>query len=196
MCTLVDVQAALWTRVGYSYVESSESVRARAAVAESGCVSFDAERAHSGDVDNVENHNAQVSKLLCMLGATGAGRRAVIDAIAKVQGIDDGSELEKLYDGTSTVKLQVPSALRGTLTDIGLGNLLQPINPVTVTATAEILVANDAWKDMEFEVALDSSSVVHVCSVDDISGYRVVESPGSRNGQAFQMGDGGTIPNL
>ena len=90
----------------------------------------------------------------------------------------------------------MPSDLRGTLTDIGLGNLLQPINLVTVSATAEILVANDAWKDMEFEVALDSGSVVHVCSVDDISGYRVVESPGSRNGQEFQMGDGGTIPNL
>ena len=45
-------------------------------------------------------------------------------------------------------------------------------------------------------MALDSGSVVHVCSVDDIAGYRVVESPGSRDGQEFQMGDGGTIPNL
>ena len=80
--------------------------------------------------------------------------------------------------------------------DIGLGGLLAPVNLITCTETAEILVNADAWKDLEFEVALDSGSVVHVCSVDDIGGYRVGESPGSRRGQEFQMGDGGTIPNL
>ena len=52
------------------------------------------------------------------------------------------------------------------------------------------------WEDLEFEVALDSGSVVHVCSMEDIPGYRVSESAGSRRGQEFLMGDGGTIPNL
>ena len=45
-------------------------------------------------------------------------------------------------------------------------------------------------------MALDSGSVVRVCSVDDVPGYRVGESPGSRRGQEFLMGDGGLIPNV
>ena len=45
-------------------------------------------------------------------------------------------------------------------------------------------------------MALDSGSVVHVCAPSDIPGYRVGESAGSRRGQEFLMGDGGTIPNL
>ena len=32
--------------------------------------------------------------------------------------------------------------------------------------------------------------------MDDVPGYRVGESPGSRRGQEFLMGDGGLIPNL
>ena len=51
-------------------------------------------------------------------------------------------------------------------------------------------------EDLEFEVALDSGSVVHVCSLDDCRGYRLQESPGSKRGQEFLMGDGGTIPNM
>ena len=148
------------------------------------------------DDDGVGSHNAQVSKLLQCLGTSGSGRRAVIDAVAKLQGIDDPDELERLYDGSSETKLRVPLPLRETMVDIGLGRLLAPVNLITCTETAEILVNADAWKDLEFEVALDSGSVVHVCSVDDIGGYRVAESPGSRRGQEFQMGDGGTIPNL
>ena len=57
-------------------------------------------------------------------------------------------------------------------------------------------VSEEAWKDIEFEVALDSGSVVHVCSLTDCPGYRLGESPGSRRQQHFQMGDGGEIPNL
>ena len=45
-------------------------------------------------------------------------------------------------------------------------------------------------------MALDSGSVVHVCSVDDVPGFRVGESPGSRGGQDFLRGDGVLIPNL
>ena len=67
---------------------------------------------------------------------------------------------------------------------------------VTVQETTEVLINEDAWRDIEFEVALDSGSVVHVCSIEDCPGYRVGDSPGSRRGQEFLMGDGGTIPNL
>ena len=56
--------------------------------------------------------------------------------------------------------------------------------------------ADGVWTDMEFEVALDSGAVIHVCSPSDCPGYMLEESPGSRRKQKFQMGDGGTIPNL
>ena len=54
----------------------------------------------------------------------------------------------------------------------------------------------DQWEDIEFEVALDSGSVVHVCGPSDCPGYLLQESPGSRRGQKFLMGDGGEIPNM
>ena len=146
--------------------------------------------------DDVNNHNSQVARILTTLGASGAGRRAVIRAVAERQGIVDPGQLEELCNGNVKGALRVPKELRGTLSDMVLGDLLAPVNLITVTETAEILVNSDSWKDVEFEVALDSGSVVHVCSIEDCPGYRVAESPGSRRGQEFLMGDGGTIPNL
>ena len=67
---------------------------------------------------------------------------------------------------------------------------------MTVVEKASILVNTEAWEDIEFEVALDSGSVVHVCAPSDIPGYLVEDSSGSRRGQEFLMGDGGVIPNL
>ena len=154
------------------------------------------ETSSSDDDGDVENHNDQVAKIIACLGETNSGRRAVIKAVAERQGIVDPDELEQMYAGNSRSKLRVPQALRGTLQEIGLGDLLSPVNLVTVKETTEVLVNEEAWRDIEFEVALDSGSVVHVCSIDDCPGYRVAESPGSRRGQDFLMGDGGTIPNL
>ena len=37
---------------------------------------------------------------------------------------------------------------------------------------------------------------MHVCSTADCRAYKLDESPGSRRGQEFLMGDGGTIHNL
>ena len=162
------------------------------------CWSFGTYEETSSSVDDgdVEGHNDQVAKVIACLGETNSGRRAVIKAVAERQGIVDPDELEQMYAGNSSSKLRVPQALRGTLQEIGLGDLLSPVNLVTVKETTEVLVNEEAWRDIEFEVALDSGSVVHVCSIDDCPGYRVAESPGSRRGQDFLMGDGGTIPNL
>jgi hypothetical protein len=173
-------------------------------------VSFAEQRAHAGDLreadtaigrfheddGDVGGHNAQVTRILGILGETGAGRRAIIKAIADRQGIVDEDIIEELYSGKSDVKLRVPPAMRETLRDAGLADVIAPVNLITVTETCEVLVATDAWRDLEFEVALDSGSVVHVCSIDDCKGYKVGESPGSKRGQEFLMGDGGTIPNL
>ena len=59
----------------------------------------------------------------------------------------------------------------------------------------EVLVNTSGWEDVEFEVALDSGSVVHVCSSNDTPGYVVQPSPGSKRNQQFMMGDGGKCPN-
>ena len=109
----------------------------------------------------------------------------------------DEDDLEELYSGRSAKKLEVPSELRSTLRHIGLGDCLAPLNILTSIEKGHILPMQDSvWKDLEFEVALDSGSVVHVCSPEDCPGYRCEESPGSRRGQEFLVGDGGTIPNL
>ena len=51
------------------------------------------------------------------------------------------------------------------------------------------------WVDVEFEVALDSGAIVHVCHEDDAPGYMLQESTGSRRKQHFTVGDGGRLPN-
>ena len=133
---------------------------------------------------------------MCKLGESGAGRRAILTAIAEKQGILDPAEIEKLQTGKSNTKLHVPAGLRETMQDIGLGDVLAPVHILEFAEPEHILVNEEAWKDLEFEVALDSGSVVHVCSLEDCPGYKLTESPGSRRGQEFLMGDGGTIPNL
>ena len=80
--------------------------------------------------------------------------------------------------------------------DVGLESVLAPVHMLTFVEPEQILLSDESWKDIEFEVALDSGSVVHVCSMDDVPGYRLGGSPGSRRGQEFLMGDGGLIPNL
>lgn len=49
---------------------------------------------------------------------------------------------------------------------------------------------------MEFEVALDTGSIVHICAEEDTPGYTLEESDGSKRQQNFVVGDGGTLPNL
>ena len=82
--------------------------------------------------------------------------------------------------------------------EIGLHGALAPINIMTTIekGDASILMAGEAWNDLEFEVALDSGAVIHVCSPADCPGYLLEESQGSKRGQCFLMGDGGEIPNL
>lgn len=134
---------------------------------------------HEGDDPTIafehDEHNRQVAALTGHLGMTGEGRRAVIRAVAERQGITEDDELEKMFDGRSTSKLRVPIEMREVMRDIGLGDLLVPVKLVTVQETAGILVNTEQWKDLEFEVALDSCSVVHMCSIHDCPGYRVAE---------------------
>ena len=91
--------------------------------------------------------------------------------------------------------MRVPSHLRIAMCEIALHEALLPINVVT-TVENSLLIADEACSDIEFEVALDSGAVIHVCSPDDCPGYLLEESAGSKRGQKFLMGVGGEIPNL
>ena len=143
-----------------------------------------------------DEHNAHVMRLISALGSNGAGRRAIIKAVAGQQGVTEDDDLERLYPGKSEVKLKAPRYVRQAMIDVGLEAALAPVNMLTFAEPEQILLNDEGWKDLEFEVALDSGAVVHVCGVDDVPGYREGESPGSRRGQEFPMGDGGLIPNV
>ena len=80
--------------------------------------------------------------------------------------------------------------------DIGLGGALAPIDIMATLEPEHILVNEEAWQGFEFEMALNSGSVVRVCSMAGWPGYLLCESPGSRKAQEFFIEDGGTIPNL
>ena len=80
--------------------------------------------------------------------------------------------------------------------EIGLHCAMAPINVMETLETQAILMANEEWNDLEFEVALDSGAVIHVCSPTDCPGYVLEGSPGGKRGQACLLGDCGTIPNL
>ena len=45
---------------------------------------------------------------------------------------------------------------------------MAPLNIfVIVSADEPLLMAGDSWSDLEFEVALDSGAVAHVCALED-----------------------------
>ena len=105
--------------------------------------------------ESVDAHNDQVMRMIDTLGKFGAGRRAVLKALAERAGVVDEDELERLYAGKSRLK-DVPRSMRSALVGIGLGDVLPPINVLTVREPAQILAATEEWRDLEFEVALDS----------------------------------------
>ena len=135
-------------------------------------------------------------RLIIASGNNGVGRRAILQAVAKQQGITGDDKLERLYSGESEVKLRAPRHVRLAMIDVGFESTLALVSMLLFAEHEQILLSGEAWKDIEFEVALDSGSVVHVCSMDDVPGYRLGESPGSRRGQEFLMGDGGLSPNF
>ena len=116
-------------------------------------------------------HNAQVMRLIIALGNNGAGRRAILQAVAKQQGIAGDDDLERLYSGESSVKLRAPRHIRQVIIDVSLKSALAPGHMLTFAEPERIPLSDEAWKDIEFKASLDSGPVVHVCSMDDVLGY-------------------------
>ena len=108
------------------------------------------------------------------------------------------TSLESLYEGTTEEKLILPPHIRAALCEVGLRKSLAPVNLFEIQEKEPLLMSGDAWNDglpraqpptiLEFEVALDSGAVVHVCEPADSQGYSLEESPGSRRGQVPQGG--------
>ena len=59
----------------------------------------------------------------------------------------------------------------------------------------QILVNDEVWVDVEFEVALDSGSTDNVCHPGDVPGYLLESSQVSRAGQISIAGNGAKVPN-
>ena len=127
-----------------------------------------------------EEHNEQVAQLINALGESGAGRRAILRPVATRQDINDEDEIEDIFHGRSERKLHAPPGLREALGSIALGQTLVLINLMMTREKDSILApTNETWEDLEFEVALDSRSIVHVCAPADCPEYLLQESPGS-----------------
>ena len=60
--------------------------------------------------------------------------------------------------------------------------MLALVKLFTIASEPESVFHNEAWKDFEFEPALDFGSVVHICSLADIPRYRLSELPCGRRG--------------
>jgi hypothetical protein len=123
-----------------------------------------------------------------------AGNRAVLRAIAGVAGIKSEIEVERMLKGQSKEKIRPPSHVRHLLQSMNLGHVLEPVN-LLVGADGPILSAESEWQDVEFEVALDSGSVVHVAAEGDTPMYVLDSSPAARQCAQFVVGDGGTMEN-
>ena len=83
--------------------------------------------------------------------------------------------------------IPTPSVMRPNLS---MGNL----NLMEAEDMALLVNESQEWEDVEFEVALDSGSIVNVCHPDDCPGYVMTESPGSKVGQHFVVGKEADFP--
>ena len=90
----------------------------------------------NGDSDchDIQDPNVQIVKLIVALGAEDNGRRTIFKAMAAKEGIDS-QITEGILDGISDRKILVPAYLRSTLQDIGLGEVMAPLNLFEICGT-------------------------------------------------------------
>ena len=96
----------------------------------------------------------------------------------------------------SLIRGLMNTAVKPPATGQWVGNAWINCMEIEESEDAPVMVGEqEQWPEVEFEVALDSGSVVHVCSQTDTLGYLLEPSPGSKRDQKFLMGDGGRLPN-
>ena len=114
----------------------------------------------------------------------------VVEGVFKAAGLEVPSEesIEALFD-----KIVGENALQQTSgkQDFDDSKLAFSTNLFDMDVEPEVLMTDD----VDFEVALDSGCVQHVCDEVDTPGYQLEESEGSRRGANFIVGNGSKIPN-
>ena len=75
-----------------------------------------------------------------------------------------------------------------------VGEVQPSLNVCTVDDKTEVMNVKD-WEDVDIEVTLDSGACRHVMPTEDAPGYDIQDSPGSRRGQNFIVGNGEKVPN-
>ena len=73
--------------------------------------------------------------------------------------------------------------------ELGEDDERHDVLPITVDDGDEIMPV-EGWQDRDIEITLDSGCCNHVLDAEDALGYLVSESPGSRRGQNFIVGNG------
>ena len=84
------------------------------------------------EAEDVGSQNQLVLQLIGVLGEKDAGRTAILKALVGKRGLSPEYDIERLLDGSSDRKLQVPAYVRGTLSDIGLATALAPLTILEV----------------------------------------------------------------
>ena len=166
--TVIKLVATPLQPVGWAYfkvIDYEEIERSRLAELDrvqltAKCWAFD-----TNDETGVDKQSVQIARLIAALGEGDSGRRAILRAVAGMQGIVSDKALESLYEGTTEEKLIVPPHIRAAC----LHQFLAPVNLFEIQKK-EPLYSVDDWNDLEFEVALDSGAVVHACGPGDFPG--------------------------
>ena len=97
-----------------------------------GCCSFepsDIEPETSAD------NNVQIAQLISALGGSNAGRRAILQAVAERQGIENPDVIEEMMHGDSDQRLEVPLGSRDAFRSTGkthLKKVLRRAQPLAV----------------------------------------------------------------
>ena len=136
-------------------------------------------------------------QLIAALGEKDSGHRAILKATAMKQGMFSDQDLDDLLKGSSERRLYAPANLRNVLQDIGISEAMAPMNLFEIVAADEpLLMAGDSWSDLEFEVALDSGAVVHVCAPEECPGNLLAEYWEASKGRCSSWAMVGPLPTL
>ena len=91
-----------WNSIDSERKASEEYQRDREFRETAACWAFGApDSAQSGTDEQASPHNEQVASLINALGESGAGRRAILRAVATRQGMDVKNDIEDLLHGRS-----------------------------------------------------------------------------------------------
>ena len=124
------------------------------------------------------------------------------DAMRNTSNVSAQSDLRARVE--RSVREQVVQRMDGELVEVLkiLGTLDEVVNKTVAIiesrdTNADGVFPIDEWVDRTIEVTLDSGACDHILDLDDAPGYAnfLAESPGSKRGQEYVVGNGAEVPN-